>query len=415
MRVAYLCNSFPEPSESYVGEEIRELTRHGITVLPCGVRRSKHIEADLPEEAIWLFPLRLTTCVLATWLCVWRLGRIRDLLWRAVRGPEPVPRRLRTVLHTWLGAYFAARVRGQELEHIHVHHGYFAAWVGMVAARLLDASFSMTLHGSDLLVRADYLDVKLKDCKFCLTVSEFNRRYILECYPKTDPKKIVVQRLGVDPQYWTPRAVAKEAKTLQILSVGRLHPVKNHAFLILACQALKSSGIQLRCTIAGDGAERPRLEELILHLGLGREIRLMGHVPRERLPDLYAGADVVVLTSHSEGIPITLMEAMAMQRVVLAPEITGIPELVAHGKTGFLYRPGDMEGFLVQLQIVLHAKCALGKVRRAAREHVLEHFNSRDNLVRFANTFLSQLQIQQEPLATATGPAIHENPVLQQI
>ena len=93
--------------------------------------------------------------------------------------------------------------------HIHVHHGYFGSWVGMVAGRLMDVGFSMTLHGSDLLMHGIYLDIKLEDCAFCLTVSEYNRHYILDHYVHVDPQKLVVARLGVDVSERTGVCMAK--------------------------------------------------------------------------------------------------------------------------------------------------------------------------------------------------------------
>jgi glycosyltransferase involved in cell wall biosynthesis len=115
------------------------------------------------------------------------------------------------------------------------------------AARLLDASFSFTLHGSDLLVRADYLDCKLKHCKFCVTVSEFNRNYILSHDAAISSEKILVHRLGIDLSSWCTPEPRLASTVFTILSVGRLHPVKNYSFLLLACHALKSSGLQFRC------------------------------------------------------------------------------------------------------------------------------------------------------------------------
>src|SRR5262249_38658536 len=205
-------------------------------------------------------------------------------------------------------------------------------------------------HGSDLLVRADYLHTKLQNCQFCVTISEFNRNYIAQRYPE-EAHKIAVHRLGVDVARWSPPRSRKH-REFSILSVGRLHAVKNHAFLLLACRSLKSTGIPFRCVIAGDGLERKRLNRLTSELGLEELVTLCGHVPREELARYYADADVVVLTSNSEGIPVTLMEAMAMKRVVLAPAITGIPELVIPGKTGFLFRPGSLEDFLEKLNTI---------------------------------------------------------------
>ena len=159
--IAYLANQFPEPLEPYVWEEICELRRHDCWVMPCSFNRPQEPQpslAEFSEETLYVFPLQLRQALSASWLCIWQFALIADLLWRAVRGPEVLSRRIRTVVHTWLGAYLATILRREKITHIHIHHGYFSAWVGMVASRFLGAGFSMTLHGSDLLVRADYLD-----------------------------------------------------------------------------------------------------------------------------------------------------------------------------------------------------------------------------------------------------------------
>jgi glycosyltransferase involved in cell wall biosynthesis len=114
--------------------------------------------------------------------------------------------------------------------------------------------------------------------------------------------------------------------------------------------------------------------------------------------------DLVVLTSHSEGIPLTLMEAMAHGRTVLAPAITGIPELVINGNTGFLYQPGALEEFVSKIEAIHAVQPALGFVRQKARRHVLEHFNRTTNLAAFASIF---------PALVAGKP--YENSLLQQI
>src|SRR5258708_374549 len=371
MPIAYLSNRFPEPLESYVGEEISELRGKGCRVLPCSVQRptvfSLQPRPSIDIDKLSVCPLHIRACLQASCLCIWKFGLIADLVWRAVRGPETILRRFRPLVHTWLGAYLATLLRKESISHLHIHHGYFASWVGMVAARLLDTSFSLTLHGSDLLVRSDYLDPKLKHCRFCVTVSEFNRLYISGRFPQIDQQKIFVQRLGVDPAVWRPRNCHHHAEVFSILSVGRLNSVKNHGFLLLACQALKAEGGLFHCIIAGEGEECARLEYLINELDLGEEVTLRGHVPRKLLPELYAEADVVVLTSHSEGIPVTLMEAMAMERIVLAPKITGIPELVTHGINGFLYTPNSVKDFLAKLQLIRSAAEPLETVRQAAR------------------------------------------------
>jgi glycosyltransferase involved in cell wall biosynthesis len=279
----------------------------------------------------------------------------------------------------------------------------------MVAARALGISFSVTLHGSDLLVQHAYLDTKLEHCRFCVTISEFNRSHILKHYPAVAASKIVVGRMGVDiPQSNIPAADRDQAKFPLLLTVGRLHPVKDHVFLVKACAELRRTGLRTLCLIAGEGAERRSLERLIRKLALTEEVGLLGQVPHEQLDAHYAMADLVVLTSRSEGIPVVLMEAMAMGNIVLAPEITGIPELVIHGKTGFLYKPGSLEDFVAKVQMIWELRPGLDAIRRAARKQVQQNFNRDKNLAEFAAMFLDRIAATREACA-------HEDSILQQI
>ncbi len=214
----------------------------------------------------------------------------------------------------------------------------------MVAARLRGITYSITLHGSDLMLHESYLDTKLTNCQFCVTVSEFNRRYIFDHYPRVNPGKVFVRRMGVQPAPILSQESGQAA--LIILAVGRLHYVKNHDFLIKACARLKERRCPFACLIAGEGNERRALERLIESLRLKHEVVLLGHLSQSQLERYYANCNLVVLTSRSEGLPLALMEAMARGSIVLAPAITGIRELVVNGETGFLFREGSMNDFI---------------------------------------------------------------------
>jgi glycosyltransferase involved in cell wall biosynthesis len=424
LTVAYLANQFPAAVEPYVSEEIQELRKRGVKVIPGSVRRPDAAmlgsrNAPGAEDILCLQPICGLIAFRALGLAVRRRQKISGLLSRVLfQGKESPIRRVKALLHTWLGAYYAVLLRERGVDHIHVHHGYFGSWIGMVAARLLDAGFSLTLHGSDLLVHGAYLDTKLESCRFCVTISEFNRRYILEHYPGLEPAKIMVSRLGVDE----PRVAFQlegtrgGQHTFTLLSVGRLHAVKDHAFLVRACARLRDRGMRFECLIAGEGPEREPLESLIRNNGLQERVRLLGHIDRQRMDSLYAHADAVVLTSRSEGIPLVLMEAMIRSRVVVAPAITGIPEIIIPGKTGFLYEPGDLQDFvnrILFLETLLHsedrdARSALHWIRHAARVYVLHNFGRRENLNQFSNQFLQRI-------ATEDRSSFHEDFVLQQI
>jgi len=436
LTVAYLANRFPSAVEPYVGEEIAELRRRGVCVVTGSVRKARDVQATEPAAEVVLQPLSAIVLLRAVWLCIRRWSRISDLILRVIcRGREGPAQRAKALLHTWLGACYAVKLQPRGVRHIHVHHGYFGSWIAMVAARLMNVGFSLTLHGSDLLLHGAYLDVKLRSCTSCLTVSEYNRRYILEHYPDVKSEKVRVSRLGVEVSA-VPVSSRLRARGsgLMLLAVGRLHAVKDHAFLVRACAELYQRGMEFECSIAGEGPERRRLESLIRKCGLEERVTLLGHVAREQMASLYDRADVVVLTSRSEGLPLVLMEAMARGKIVLAPAITGIPELVVAGKTGFLYDAGSLDGFVTRMLSIhslmsrsrmhapdhprlhlqltqpdmLSAARPLDWVRHAARVQVWHNFHRKKNLEAFGDWFIRLIAAQ-------SGRLRHENFVLQQI
>jgi colanic acid/amylovoran biosynthesis glycosyltransferase len=416
--IAYIANEFPSPLEPYVMDEITELRRIGVQVICCSGKRTSPNNLSLAERAFWretrfFQPLSDDQLVRA----VRRLGSDPHNLWRLLapllweRGPSPI-RRVRTLSHTVMGAALADQLAPLNIEHIHAHHGYFASWMALAAARLLGVGFSFTLHGSDLLQRADLLSAKLRACQFCVTVSDFNRKYILSNYPSTPADKIVVQRLGVDRvSSWSLPLPSLAGETHRrrfcLLSVGRLHRVKDYHFLIQACAALRDQGLDFICWIVGEGPERSTLESQITALGLQGLVYLIGHMPHADLSGYYRYADLVVMTSKSEGIPVVLMEAMAHEKLVLAPAITGIPELVEHQHTGFLYQPGSLPDFVNAVDWIQANKTSLEGIQRAAAASIAATYNRQRNLRTFAEQFLARIP-------RPDGDQ-HANPVLQQV
>lgn len=413
--IAYIANQFPSPLEPYVTDEISELRRRDVEVICCSGKRVSREDLTAPDQAFWdetrffqpLSDEQLTSAVRRL-VCdrhnLWRLLQPLLLARRVSSG-----RRVRTLGHTLMGAALAEQLAPLKVEHIHAHHGYFASWMALAAARLLGIGFSLTLHGSDLLQRADFLLSKLTACRFCITISDFNRQHILRVYPSIPPEKIMVHRLGVDrvlPWPGPDLANARDNRRFCLLSVGRLHRVKDHRFLIQACGALRDRGLDFLCWIVGEGPERRSLERQIETEGLQGRVYLIGHVPRADLPSYYRYADLVVMTSKSEGIPVVLMEAMAHEKVVLAPSITGIPELVEHQRTGFLYQPGSLPDFVNAVCWIYGHQTSLAGIQRAAAASIAASYNRQRNLRAFAEQFLARISPTEKD---------HANSVLQQV
>ena len=413
--LAYIANEFPSSLEPYVIDEIVELRRRGEKVICCSGKRVSPNTLRPAEVAFWdethfFQPLSDHEILRA----LHRSSSDRHTLWQLLRPllrerDISLNRRIRTLGHTLMGAALAEELDPHKVTHIHAHHGYFASWMAMAAAQLLKIGFSFTLHGSDLLQRGDLLTSKLLACQFCVTVSEFNRNYILRNYPSIRSDKIIVQRLGVDRVLaWPapPLDSPSPHRRFSILSIGRLHKVKDHRFLLEACAGLRDQGVNFICWIIGEGPERPVLESLIVASRLQGRVCLLGHLPRTELVGYYRHSDLVVMTSKSEGIPVVLMEAMAHEKLVLAPSITGIPELVEHQRTGFLYQPGSLPDFISAVRWIQNHQSSLSAIQHAASASIAASYDRQRNVSAFADNFLARISHSEGD---------HAHPVLQQV
>jgi len=399
LRAAYIANEFPTLVEFYIVKEIEALRARGVEVVCFSAKKPAlyGLGSDLrsyAEETIHLTPLRPALFLKALWLCLRRFGTLRGLYRRILfEGGEGLPKRIKGLVHVCLGVYFALLLEPRGVSHIHAHHGYFASFAAMVAARILGISFSFTLHGSDLLLHRTFLDVKARECRFCVTISEYNRRFLLEKVPGIDPGKVFVNRIGIEVGEGEKEAEAGGGcgrDPLVLLTVGRLHEVKDQAFLVRACRELRERNVNFLCLIVGGGGEEGRLRALIRELGLERSVKLLGVLDHEGVGALYRFADLFVLTSRSEGVPIVLMEAMSAGTVVLAPRITGIPELVRDGETGFLYEAGRLDDFVGKILEIRSCRGELEGVRKRARAYVGARYERAANLRAFTEIFLRE-------------------------
>ena len=233
--IAYIANEFPSPVEPYVQDEIRALRRRGATVIATTARRPTFAANNSISPDINLQNIAWCALVQSIFLLICRFPDLADLFARILfQGQESLPRRIRCLVHTVLGVYYAVILRPFHVNHIHAHHGYFGSWIALIAARILNVGFSLTLHGSDLLLHPSFLDTKLVNCDFCLTISEYNRTHLMLQFPNIAPAKIIVQHLGVDIAEPSLPSPELPPSCVVLLAIGRLHAVKDHAFLINA-------------------------------------------------------------------------------------------------------------------------------------------------------------------------------------
>lgn len=283
------------------------------------------------------------------------------------------------------------------IEHIHAHFASHPALAALIVHRLTGIPFSFTAHGSDIHVDQTMLERKVAASAFAVMISEYNTRFVLECTRSDLAPKLRLVRCGVDPDLFTERPAERSPDLpFQVLCVAALRDVKGHRHLIDACARLRDRGRDFTCHLVGEGPLRSAIERQVKELGLGDRVRLHGSQPRSDVIRHMHAADVVILPSvlasrgNREGIPVTLMEAMACGLPVVSSRLSGIPELVRHQETGLLTEPGDDAGIADALEQLASDPELRRRYGRAGRAWVREAFDFRTNTAALAELFRAQ-------------------------
>lgn len=265
---------------------------------------------------------------------------------------------------------------------LHAHFTYGAAAVARWAAAMSGLPYGLTLHGSDL--SFDFppdLGGKLAEAELLVSISRFNVEYLEAHFPEVRPQRLVVIGMGV-PALPPPPRVPRGNGPLRILNVGRLSEHKAQHVLIGACAILAERGLDFRCDIVGEGPTRERLEALIAANGLAGRVRLLGPRFHDQVLALYGEADLFVLCSVAEGMPIVLMEAMRAGVPVIASAITAIPELVRDA--GLLVPPEDAPALAEAIEGFIQGEVDAAAMIARGRAIIREDYDLATNHRRFA-------------------------------
>ena len=382
LRIAYLCNSYPAISHSFVRREIDGLVALGHDVARFSIRPHR---PDLKDPAD-LHEAGLTEAVLGQSLVSLFFIAIAQLLAHPVRAMHALaaafrmsggqPGQLfRHAAYLLEAAWLARRLGQLGIVHLHAHFGTNPAAVALLARILGGPQFSFTVHGPDEFdaPMAYALGRKIAAATFVVAISSFGRSQLMRWTTVADWPKIKVIRCGVDDSFFNSIA-APAADSIEFCCIARLAPQKGLPLLIDACERLVKDGERFTLTIIGEGDLRPDLEAAIRAKGLADCVTLPGSKSAEDIRAYLVRARAFVLPSFAEGLPVVLMEALAMGRPVIASAIAGIPELV-DSECGWLIPAGSVEALVIAMRDALHAPleelAAKGDVgaRRVRRMH----------------------------------------------
>jgi glycosyltransferase involved in cell wall biosynthesis len=287
----------------------------------------------------------------------------------------------------------AERMRRDGVGHIHAHYATHPALAAWIIHRLTGITYSMTTHAHDIFVDRAMLRTKVADASFVITISDFNRDFLHRHVGEGTRSKLRVVRCGIDPDRYRPAVRPASPERFQMLTIASLQPYKGLRYLVEACKELHDRGIDFRSRIVGEGEERKFLESLIADLGLDGRVEILGGLPQETIErllpeaDCYVQPSVVTPSGKMEGIPVSIMEALACEVPVVASAISGIPELVEHGVTGSLVPPADSRALALALLDVVRDPERFRRRARAGRLRVLKEYRLERNVAEIARLF----------------------------
>ena len=373
MRIAYLVSQYPAPSHTFIRRELEALRARGLSVDTFSVRkpapRERTSQADQRsyEETFYLLPPPPLRLLVAHATAALRHPvRYLQTLGRSLGHRVPGGKAL-----LWSLFYFAEAIlladelRRRGVDHLNNHFANSGANVGFLASYFLDLPWSLTLHG---ISEFDYpagllLAEKIRHAKFVACVSHFGRAQAFRLVEPAQWPKLFINRCGVDLQALPTQPQAKRLpqERIRILCVGRLSPEKGHAGLLQAFSRAVEEGYDAELRLAGDGPEHEAIAAQVAQLGLQDRCTFLGLLPEAKVLEALTDTDIFVSASFMEGLPVVLMEALALRVPVIAPRVAGIPELVRDGETGLLFSPAHWE----ELTACLTRLCADPELRVA--------------------------------------------------
>lgn len=387
--IAIMTGEYLKIPHTFIHREVAAIRASGQEIVVISVRQPREQEAlsaESRQEFDRVFfllrhaqnPLRLIWAHTVSF-ALRPLGYFRTILLAFRTTPPGFLASIYQIFYFLEAGVLAEYLRQKKVVHLHNHFGDSSCTVAMLAAKLRGVSFSYTEHGPDTFFAPNRwrLDAKVSCASFVVAISHFCRSQLMLFADPADWHKIKIVHCGVIPARYDNGPRSEPGK--RILFVGRLAAVKGVPLLLEALFHLKGRHPQARLTLVGDGPERPSLEALTRRLDLSDLVEFAGYSDEAGVASHLAQADLLVLPSFAEGLPVVLMEAMAARLPVIASRVAGVPELVDDGLSGFLFPPSDLETMIMRMDTLLSDPQIGLKMGEAGREKVMaEHDATRE-------------------------------------
>ncbi|MFJ7809365.1 glycosyltransferase [Pseudomonas asiatica] len=396
MRIAYFINQYPKVSHSFIRREILALERQGVEVQRIALRgwdAELQDAEDSSEQARTRYVLqRGVKGLLAP---AWQVLRAQprrffQALWLAMRlglrADRAWPYHL---VYLAEACQVLQWLQAGEAKHVHAHFGTNSTEVVMLANVLGGPAYSFTVHGPEEFDKPQFLHMgeKVRRAAFVAAVSSYGRSQLFRWVAHDHWAKVKVVHCGLERSFHEVAPVGVPTAP-RLVCVGRLCEQKGQLLLLEAARVLAARAIAFELVLAGDGEMRGQIEALIARHGLQQQVRITGWISSAQVREEILAARALVLPSFAEGLPVVIMEAMALRRPVLTTYVAGIPELVRPGENGWLFPAGAVDELAAAMADCLAQPAeALQRMGEAARQRVLQRHDIDTEAARLASYF----------------------------
>lgn len=389
-RVAYLVSQYPAYSHTFILREVLQLRQFGVEIVTASINlpdrpfdKLTDIERQEAEQTFYIKQQGMVKAVVALvkTLVLNPVGLLRGVKHAIKLGGWNIKQVLYHFFYLIEALLLGQWMQTQNVQHLHVHFATPAASVGLLVKTVFGYSFSFTVHGPDEFydVTGYHLLEKIVAADFVFCISHYARSQVMKLSPVQAWSKFDICRLGVDTERFIPAVKSKENAICQLLCVGRLTPAKGQAILLESVAQLKQQGITVHLTLVGMGPDEQSLKNYAESLDIVAQVTFTGAVDQDHILAYYNLADMFVLPSFAEGLPVVLMEAMAMEIPCITTTITGIPELIQQGQNSLLVPASDCEGLTQAIKQLAENPALRQQLGTAGRLKVLSDYELSKN------------------------------------
>ena len=350
MKIGYLTGQYPRATDTFIQREVFALRKFGFDVQTFSVRQPSPEQLVGPEQqsefeqTSYLLPPRFLKLFIAHIVLLFTqfFQYIKTLRLTFATSQPGLKGLIFQFIYFLEAGGLARELKRRNIDHLHNHIADSSCTVAMLAAELSGVSFSFTIHGPYIFFEPYRwcLGEKIKQALFVACISNFCRSQCMLFSPTDCWSKLHIVHCGVEPELFSTRT--HEGIGTRLLYVGRLAAAKGLPVLFESLSALKQRvNFDVVLTVIGDGPDRVQLESQVSQLNLEQSVRFIGYQNQTEVRRYLQETDIFVLPSFAEGVPVSLMEALASGIPVISTQIAGIAELVENGKNGYLVTPGD--------------------------------------------------------------------------